>query len=365
MKTQELPPIPTPIKTQWREFRYQYIPYLTFAVIVAVIVMMWRTYVMPSSVVAQAEPISVRLISPVAGTLVELRVDRYQDVSKGQIIAVIQAMDSNVVSSTLASIQSDLEIMRARMSLDQTRNEQNYYQELLRYEDEKAQLEEARVNMKKAEADFLRISNLFHATPPLDSAANYDLARYTYFALCTNVAVNERRLAEKQRLLPLLRGTNGFLLGLAVERDVEAQIKALRAAETVVLRAPIDGKVTTISNVVGETVWRGRPILTITAPETTNIIGFARQPLNTKPKVGDWVMVRRPTFRRDVGYAQITQVGTQFEPIVPALLGAASTTRYGYDVGLPFIVAIPPGMKLVPGERVDLVFNPKIPPVRN
>lgn len=365
MKNQELPPIPTPIKTQWREFRYQYIPYITFAGLLVLIAVMWRAYVMPSSVVAQAEPIAVRLISPLPGTLVQLNVERYQNVTKGQLIAVVQSMDSNALASSVATIQSDLEIMRARLSLNQTRNEQNYYQEYLLLETEKAELAENRINMLKAEADFLRVSNLFHATPPLDSAANYDLARYTYFALCTNVAVNERRLVEKEKMLPLLKGSNDVLMAQSVERDVAAQIALLKASQLIELRAPIDGKVSAISNLVGEVVWQGRPIVIITSLESTNIIGFARQPLNTKPQVGDLVMIRRPTFRRDVGYARVTQVGTQFEPIVPALLGAASTTRYGYDVGLPFLVAIPEGMKLVPGERVDLVFNPKPPPVTN
>jgi multidrug resistance efflux pump len=365
MKNQELPPIPTPIETQWREFRYQYMPFITFLSILAVIVVMWRNYVMPSSLVAQAEPIAVRLISPVPGTLVQLNVERYQDVTKGQIIAVVQSMDSNSLASSLSTIQSDLEMMRARMSLTQTRNEQNYYQEYLLFRTEQAQLEENKVNMLKAQADFLRASNLFVQTTPLESQANYDLARYTFLGLCTNVAVNERRLAEKEKMLPLLKGTNDTLMSQAVERDVQAKIDALRASQMVVLRAPIDGRVSAISNVVGEVVLQGRPIVIITALECTNIIGFARQPLNTTPKVNDLVMVRRQTFKRDVAYARVTQVGTQFEPIVPALLGPSSSTRYGYDVGLPFLVAIPSTMKLSPGEHVDLVLNPKNPPAGN
>jgi multidrug resistance efflux pump len=267
-------------------------------------------------------------------------------------------METNALQHAMSVIEGDLMIMRARMGLDQTRNEQNYLQELLSFQAEQAQLEIDRVKMKKAEADFLRVSNLFHAKPvALDSESNYDLARYTFLSLATNVAVTERRLVQKEALLPALRGTNSAVMAEAVEHDAKAQIEQLRAAQRRVLRAPIDGTVSAISNRVGEVVLRGRPILIITATESTNILAYVRQPLNTPPQVGDVVQVRKQTFRRQVGLAKVIQVGSQLEPIDRPLLGN-SGIRYGYDVGLPFLVTIPKNLSLAPGEMVDVVLKP-------
>jgi multidrug resistance efflux pump len=356
---EKLPPIPTPFRTRWREFRYQYVPLITFAGIVAIVVTMWRAYVVPPNVLAEAEPISVRLVTAEPGMLVQLNVERYQRVTNGQPLCVVETMDTNALRAELAVVEGDLRLMRSRMSLDQTRNEQNYLRELLVAQSERAQLETDRVNMKKAEADFLRISNLFHATPALESEANYDLARYTFFGLCTNVAVTEVRLAEKERILPLLRGTNNTAMSEAVDNDVQVQVEQLRAAQRTTLRSPLDGTISAISNRVGEMVLGGRPILVITANESTNILAYARQPLNTTPRIGDNVLVRKQTFRRQVGLAKVIQVGSQLEPIDrPLLGGGAAGVRYGYDLGLPFLITVPKGLELAPGERVDVVLNP-------
>jgi multidrug resistance efflux pump len=355
---EKLPPIPTPLATRWREFRYQFLPVITFGLLVAAVAIMWRDYVVPPNVVAQVEPITVRVSVNSAGTLIRLDVERYQHVTNGQVLGVIETMSTNMLEASMAVIEGDLRVLEARMGLNETRIEQNYLQELLKYQADKAMLESSRVNLKKAEADFLRISNLFNAKPPLESVANYDLARYTFLGLCTNVAVTEWRLAETERILPRLMGlTNDTAMSRAVQHDTRVQIEQLRAEQHVVLRAPLDGTISTISNYVGEAVLPGRPILTITALESTNILAYARQPLNLAPKIGDLVQVSKQTFKRQVAIGKVIQVGTQLAPIDLALLGPTGRD-YRYDLGLPFLVTLPKELKLAPGERVDLVLNP-------
>ncbi len=354
----KLPPIPTPFTTRWREFRFQYVPLITFAAMVAMVILMRRHYVLPPNVIGQVEPISVRIVTVEPGALVELNVERFQPVLKGQILGVVEVMTTNALNAELALLEGDLQLMRARMSLDETRNQQNYYQEILSLQTDRATHEIDKVNMKKAEADFLRVSNLFHAKPvALETESNYDLARYTYLSLCTNVAVTALRLEQKEKMLPLLRGTNSLSLTEQVERDVRVQTDQLRSAQRVVLRSPIDGTVSAISNQVGEVVMGGKPILIITARESTNILAYARQPISKPPKVGDPVQVRKIGQPRLTSVGHVIQVGTQLEPVAMSLLGL-SGVRYGYDVGLPFLVSIPKGMTLSPGERVDLMVNP-------
>ena len=56
---------------------------------------------------------------------------------------------------------------------------------------------------------------------------------------------------------------------------------------------------------------------------------------------------------------QILRVGSQMEPINPALV-APDNKRI--EVGLPILVSVPPGIQLLPGEHVKLfieVASPK------
>jgi multidrug resistance efflux pump len=354
---EKLPPIPTPLRTRWREFRYQFLPIITFSVIVTIVGIMWRNYVVPPNVFAEVEPIAVRVLTTMPGTLVRLDVERYQRVTNGQVLGVVETMPTNLLQAALGVVEGDLMMMKARMGLSETRIEQNYLQELLTMEAERAQLEINKVDSKKAEAEFLRVSNLFHAKPALESEANYDLARFAFYSLATNVSVTQRRLAEKEKLMPLLKGTNMAETAQALTFGAKVQSDQLLTSQRIILRAPLDGTISALSNRVGEAVLPGRPILVVTALESTNILAFARQPLNSTPKIGDVVQVRRQTFQRQVAWAQVIQVGTQLEAIDRPLL-ANTGIKYGYDIGLPFLVTLPKSLNLSPGERVDVVINP-------
>jgi hypothetical protein len=140
-----------------------------------------------------------------------------------------------------------------------------------------------------------------------------------------------------------------------VEEAIKAQQQKLSLLQKpVVLKSPIDGTVSTISKRPGEKVIRGEAILTITAPNSDRIVGYMRQPLGAIPTTNDTVQVRTRTMRRQVAEAAIVRVGTQMEAIDPALLSVDATRR---EVGLPFLISIPEGMHLVPGEFVDIAIR--------
>ena len=96
----KLPPIPTPLRTQWREFRFKFLPIITFCALIATVVVMWRTYVVPPTVVAEAETVKSNVISTAPGTLLSLSVERFQHVTNGQVIGLVQVVETNVLSTT-------------------------------------------------------------------------------------------------------------------------------------------------------------------------------------------------------------------------------------------------------------------------
>ena len=68
------------------------------------------------------------------------------------------------------------------------------------------------------------------------------------------------------------------------------------------------------------------------------------------------VEVRTRTTRRIVSRARVEHVGAQFEVITN---GLAIARQDGLaDYGLPIAVSIPDGLRLRPGERVDMELMP-------
>jgi hypothetical protein len=120
----------------------------------------------------------------------------------------------------------------------------------------------------------------------------------------------------------------------------------------------------------GENIVAGEPILMITASQPERIVGYLLPPMAIEPKVGMTVTVRARSFRREAASAKITQVGSFMDLVPPVLVGPVNTRVTGLnnrgldtnsrllDVGLPVAVSLPTGLRLRPGELVDLALEP-------
>ncbi len=362
---EKLPPIPTPLGTRWREFRIRYVPLFTFLFLLGVVGSMWRYYVIPPSVLAEVEPITANVISTQPGLLLALKVDRLDRVTNGQEIAVVQIMETNVLAASMAVISANLDLKQSQLDLLVNREGMIYTREYLVYLQERIQHNADKEVLVRYEADFVRASNLFHAKPPLLSQAQYDQAKALYQKTKVNVEQTEQFLAEKEKMLPLLR-VNSSNLSAAITRDIKAQAeRLLNVQSNLTLRAPIDGTVSAVNHRIGERVMAGNPVVVITPRESDRIIAYVRQPMNVIPKTNDLVQVRRQTFKREVGTARVIQVGSQLERIDPALL-AVQGGNLKVEMALPFLLRMQDNkLNLSPGERVDVILKSPTKPVAN
>src|SRR5207302_9003699 len=115
------------------------------------------------------------------------------------------------------------------------------------------------------------------------------------------------------------------------------------------------GMVSVCSRRSGQAMPSGEPILTLTALSADRIVAYLRQPIVVEPAVGMSVEVRARSLKRPIGRGRILQVGTQIEAIDPALLPPSNFRTP--VLGLPVLVSLPPGLKLLPGEVVDLAIR--------
>lgn len=353
----DLTPIPTPPAQRWREFRIQALPVLTFIAAIAAVAVIWQRYVFPSNIVAQVDAETAEIISTVPGQIAALNVQRFQQVKKDDILVVLSAADTNVVAATLQAVEADLAVLRQRIEVGDFRSEQTFENAQLAYYEQLAQLQVSRVNAKLAEAEFRMQEELFHGSTPLIASNSYNVALYRWQSALTNIAEMERFLKLKAETLPRLRGDASNAMA-AISQAVAAQKSVLlTTASNIVLRAPFDGIIIGVSNYVGGRVMAGAPIVTIASTQPERIIAYMRPPITTLPKPGDSLEIRRRSFKRQTATTTVAHVGTQLEPIVPALAVISGTSQV--DLGLPFEVMLPPKLGLLPGEVVDIIYEPK------
>jgi multidrug resistance efflux pump len=348
-----LPPIPTPRALRWREFRIQMLPVIVFLFVLLVVVLLWRNLMQPAGVVGEVEAVKATVTSTQEGLLADLSVDRFEVVTRNQPLGLLVSTDPDLIKASLAVIDTDLKVMRARMEFDRVRNVEAYHQMRLDVLDQKVQLASARANLIQASNEYQRVFLLYYDPETnLVSESAFDLAKAQYESL--QVEVQERGL-----LLEELTGALEDLQKANVDAEQNNIDQAIKAKELeveltlkpTVLKAPIDGIISAILRRAGEKVVRGEAILTISSPHSDRIVGYVRQPLRFAPTTNDTVLVRARSGKRQTAIAPILKVGAQMEPINPALISLDATR---VEVGLPILVGLPPGLPLLPGEYVDL-----------
>ena len=352
----KLPPIPTPASQRWREFRIQVLPLIIFTGVLFSVVFLWRNFVAPTGIIGEVEAIKADVISIQDGTVARLTIDRFEKVEAGQEVGEVISASDDFLKKSIASIEADLRIMDARIGLDERRNQQSALQMKIDLHRERIQLAADKASLIQTSNSFRRAEQLLNDTPPSISPDEYDIAKAAYETLEASVRERTQHIAGMTQTLEELKPSSSpeqpDLIDDAVKKKIEELEESLKPMK---IKAPMAGVVSAIYHRAGEKIVRGVPILTITAMHSDRIVGYLRQPINTRPTTNDTVMVSTRTQKRQYFTATIERVGTQMELINPALL---STDSNRIEVGLPILVRIPDNIKLVPGEFVDLAIKP-------
>lgn len=352
-------PIPIPSRYYWRDKRMTVMPPVTFVLLVVTILWMWRTYVHPPSLVGEVEAIRVNVVSTLAGTVLELRVDPLQHVTNGQPVAVIATTESDAMQAELKAIEADLELTKARLMLDSDRNRQGYDQMQVQLLNDRMQLGIDQTNLSLAESEFNRAEQLFNSKT-LISEQMFEMARAKRDALRVTVSARTRLVAEMDGLLashdPQVLGTNqNKAIAAAIQAE---QDRLLALQKPLVLKAPINGFVSSISKRAGERFTAGLPIAVVSASEATRIIGWVRQPVLERPSPGDLMEVRTRRLPGRALQVRVTAVGGQLEPVSAAALPFTPPGNR-VEYGLQVLLQLPSGSDLIPGEMVSLALKSK------
>jgi len=359
-----LPPIPTPLSQRWREFRIQFLPLIIFSCVVGVVVVLWRQSGLSGYMTGVAEGVRSIVTSPQAGSIDQLHVQPYQVVQAGDPIAILLPRDPD---AQLGLLQSELQIARLRFQPSVAeRNVMNFEQIRVDLLQTKTELAMARVNLARAENEVRRNTPLFQEKLVSEdvydvSVKTRDMYQAEVDAKGDAIAEIERRMKELQPLAsPSVASTPTIdSMQEVLNRLEQTQRKVATNWGPFVLRAPISGMVSVVHRRQGEFVVDGEPLLVINSQWADRIVGYLRQPYGMDPQVGMSVHVATREQKSRKFWSEISQVGAQMETITNSL----AFIRQGslVDSGLPVVVEIPKGLKIRPGEALDLVFRARPP----
>lgn len=359
-------PIPIPLRERWRDFRMRVLPILVFLGAAVTLAIVWRDHAVAPTLVAQVEPIQANVSCYKAGMLADVSVKRFQKVKAGDPVGQVFVADPKVLSSSLAVIQADIDMLRVNLEpiAIQQRNAINYNQLRLDWMRQRAQLAMAKVNLQLAQAEYRRAEELFREK--IASESVLDQAKAAQERAEREVQELGWLVDEQAKSFESIQLTNRVELTKVSDEPLRAAIAAQEARlklteaelSPMVLTAPADGMVSMVYRRSGEAITAGEPIVTIAAFNAVRIVGYLRPPIAEEPKVGSQVEVRTRGPQRRTGFARVLEVGTQYEAVAPALQSPLRLANL--ELGLPIGITMPEKMQLRPGELVDVTILPAV-----
>lgn len=361
----KLPRIPSPSGTLWREFRVGLFPVLVFVLVLIIAVITWHSYVAPAALVGEVEAVRAAVAVPQTGRVVQLSVHLMERVSKGQVLGLVAISDPRVIEANIALSRSRLALIRsspaAEIRLDNSRVEYEHLR--LDWLQQRLQLTTAKSKLPFYEAQFQRIEQLFGSGQSnVVSALQLDIAKRDLDTLRVQIAEGNKLIQEAEASLesfkpaPASPNANGepesVRAALAVEERNLELLQAQLAPQPLI--SPIDGIVSAILHHEGDGVPAGQPVLTVSAVATERIVAYLRQPMNYEARTNLPVEIRSRSFKRDIAIGQILAVGSQLETVLPELLPIKPVNGAPAEYGLPILVSVPKGFRVLPGEIVDL-----------
>jgi len=354
-----LPPIPSPAAHHWRQFRVNVLPHVTFVVVLIAVIWLWGRNLASPLLTGQAEGMEADVASPKAGRISQLKVALYQDVRAGDLIAIVDALDPLILSNTVTLAQAEMNAIRADGSYRPT-DKVRYAEFEFEWLNLRSELAALKSQLTLAELELQRAMKLLE--DKLISQSEFDqsntafkVVQQTYTEKQAVVVEMEKRLKEYN---PANSEQSKYVNAALAVAEAKFNVAEAQLAP-VKLLAPISGRVRTITKLAGATVATGDPIVTISSQEVNHIVGFLNQPLRLEPQVGGKVTVRSRGSQRVIGSAIITQVGPRVEMFDSPLRVRGTGTSQ--QRGLPIIVSVPPNLKLLPGELVDLTLDTATP----
>jgi len=333
--------------------------------------------------------------APADGCLKVVSVELFEDVGKGQTLAVLDDIQLN---AQIATIHAEIENLSAEMvSVRDTMLAESANRKTDRLTDQRrfyVDVENIRIGMLEVkteiETDKITAEDLAMevkvAAELLDKDAitPYELqkAEALYNAMAKKIEENQHLLTQaEQDLLQAQKRCDEFAQRQPVDPSVDSNLEPIRKQITVQekliaelsvqrealkITSPVDGKVVQIQvnanqsatrrfgedvlRKPGEVVLAGDPILVVAETEPTEIVAYINHWQLAEVKETMAVQIIKNIRPTQIANSQVVRLGPVMEPMPQQLWRNSNFPQWGR----PVLIKIPPGLKLLPGEKVGI-----------
>jgi multidrug resistance efflux pump len=381
MAERESKPIETPLSQRLVDFRQRTVPLIVWSVCVLIVVVMLVGRASRFEYVGLAQAMEYP-ISPVAtGTVQSVVVNIYDRVETGEMVAKLddsQLLASiEIASAEIVKLKAELEAARATLLADEGQGMANWAADLRRFQadEQKRRLdvlslrvvyEQRQIELERLEIEEQRSRELYDAG--VVARTLWDKARLErdevrqgleegqvlleqteteYHAARTRREEYEAGLPSKDWMDPILRPLRE---AVEVESRVLDKIEVRRQA--LVLRSPVSGQISEILCRRGQSVRPGDPVVVVAEGSVREIVAFLAEDDGRAIVPSTPVMVSTRAGGGTVSESVVIRVGRSIQELPPRLWRNPRRPDYGRAV----VIAAVPGMRLTPGELVNVKF---------
>lgn len=375
--------IRTPWRRRWQRFRQRALPIASLVGSVVLLAWLWKDQAAVPNGVGEVEAVSVDVIAQIDGTLVPLSRPEwtlYESVQAGELLA---RFDDRAAEARLATFRAELvrlgktlETERARVALSEADRQQGHSRDAARLAwdleqyrlsalERQAIIEADRVELQRRQARVNLLTPLHQEGMVSDIEFSDDKLLLAEVAkrLDENTAIlheiqqQQRAAADRLADFPPLVLADESASWAPVQAAIDVQESRIHEIkleiENLESRAPITGTITAVHCYPGQRVRAGDPIVTIASQQGRYIVSYVPEERSAQAKIGMGVEVRARSAGSQPRESVVERVGPQFEPIPIHQLRNPQVPEWG----LPVRVVLPDGLRVLPGELVDIRFH--------
>jgi multidrug resistance efflux pump len=325
------------------------------------------------------------------GRVKSLPVKLFERVKAGETLVIINTvLDNEMLQSQLEAEKATIELEIARLRAELSAAEEQLRVQVAEHEGDTTEaLRRMSVDVERAKLGVLEVEAVLEPDRILlrdmelelrivkdllakNAVEPYELqkAQTQYDYLARKIQENERLLAQARknadeaslRLAKMeSREPVSTSLGLTLnpirtainvqyKKIDELLLEQMTQRVALPLMAPFDGVVSQIIRRSGDPVLLGEPILSIAKPTADTVMAWVKEESVGMLREGRQVKIVRRGHRGQIAMSEISRVGPAFLPVPAELWADPKVPEYG----LPFEVAVPPGMKIKPNEKVGI-----------
>lgn len=372
--------IPIPWEYRWKRIRFRYLPVLTFFLCGYMAYTLWHSQFVTSNAVGQVAARNAPATSLNDGVLVAIpgkpAFAVFDSVKQGDELATLDSkqLDLQIETANLKikELEAKLEAEEEEILQDTRKQDYDRIKEVLKLQEEISKYDldilDRQIDINTDEIEIKRQTQKLESLRKLYDETHYDIQNTLIridivqaHMTSSITALNEAKVQKKSTQARLEALPESVKINVArilqpIRQEILVEQSQIREIEnqkrTLVITAPISGKIIDIHKFPGESVRAGDRVMTIADGQGQYIETFIRNTQRINPVKGMIVEVRTRLNRHEFLEATVEEVGVQFQEVPTEQLFNPQSVEYG----LPVRISYPAGLKAIPGELVKLKF---------